>query len=72
LQTVHITDQNGTNRSVRVCTQCIRSGAITKTVRSAPFRLPKEAAKAKAAAGAPAATKGKSKDSGQAKAKVKA
>ena len=46
LQTVHITDKNGTNRSVRVCTQCIRSGAVAKTIRSAPFRLPKEKAKA--------------------------
>jgi large subunit ribosomal protein L28 len=46
LQTVHITDKKGTNRSIRVCTQCIRSGAVTKTVRSAPFHLPKEKAKA--------------------------
>ena len=47
LQTVHITDKHGTNKSLRVCTQCIRSGAITKTVRSAPFRLPKEAVRVK-------------------------
>ena len=29
----------GTNRSARVCTQCIRSGAVTKVVRAAPFKL---------------------------------
>jgi large subunit ribosomal protein L28 len=45
LQSVHITSSNGTNRTVRVCTQCIRSGAVTKTVRQAPFKLPKAAAK---------------------------
>jgi large subunit ribosomal protein L28 len=39
LQTLHVTTKNGTNKSMRVCTQCIRSGAVTKTIRSAPFRL---------------------------------
>jgi large subunit ribosomal protein L28 len=39
LQKVHVT-QNGTNRTIRVCTQCIRSGAVTKTVKQAPFKLP--------------------------------
>lgn len=29
----------GTNQSIRVCTQCIRSGAVTKVVRAAPFKL---------------------------------
>jgi large subunit ribosomal protein L28 len=40
LQRVRVTTANGTHKTVRVCTQCIRSGAITKTIRNAPFRLP--------------------------------
>jgi large subunit ribosomal protein L28 len=43
LQKVHVSTANGTNRTVRVCAQCIRSGAVTKRVRSAPFKLPKNA-----------------------------
>ena len=42
LQNVHVTYQ-GTNRSMRVCTQCLRSGAVTKRVRNAPFKLPASA-----------------------------
>jgi large subunit ribosomal protein L28 len=48
LQRVRITTPKGTNTTIRVCTQCIRSGAITKRVRNAPFKLPTTAA-AKAA-----------------------
>ncbi len=73
LQSVRVTVGRNTNRRVRVCTQCIRSGAVQKAVRSAPFRLPKtEGAKpakatspakpatpAKAAAPAKTATPGK-------------
>ena len=40
LQRVRVTVGNGTHKSMRVCTQCIRSGAVTKIVRSAPFKLP--------------------------------
>ncbi len=40
LQKVRVTTRNGTNKTMRVCTQCIRSGAVTKAVRSAPFKLP--------------------------------
>lgn len=40
LQKVRVTTSGGTHKTMRVCTQCIRSGAITKTVRRAPFRLP--------------------------------
>lgn len=48
LQRVRVTVA-GTNKSMRVCTQCIRSGAITKLVKAAPFKLPAaEAALAKA------------------------
>jgi len=43
LQRVRVaTDKGGTKR-VRVCTQCIRSGAVTKKVQHSPFRLPKAA-----------------------------
>lgn len=40
LQRVRITTPSGTNKTVRVCTQCIRSGAVTKRISHAPFRLP--------------------------------
>ena len=40
LQKVRVTTANGTHKAMRVCVQCIRSGAVTKTVRHAPFRLP--------------------------------
>ena len=46
LQQVKVTPPKG-NRTLRVCTQCIRSGAVTKVVRNAPFRLPKTAAESK-------------------------
>jgi large subunit ribosomal protein L28 len=51
LQTVHVSTPGGSNRTIRVCTQCIRSGAIVKKIRNAPFRLPSgsHAAKTKAA-----------------------
>ena len=41
LQSVHVTTANGTSKTVRVCTQCIRSGAVVKKIHNAPFRLPK-------------------------------
>ncbi len=43
LQKVHVTTANGSNKSMRVCTQCIRSGAVTKRVHNAPFKLPTSA-----------------------------
>jgi large subunit ribosomal protein L28 len=39
LQAVHVT-VGKTNKTLRVCTQCIRSGAVTKRVRLAPFKVP--------------------------------
>ena len=45
LQKVRVTTANGTHKSMRVCTQCIRSGAISKRVHSAPFKMPKSAEK---------------------------
>jgi len=42
LQRVRVTTANGTNKRMRVCTQCLRSGAVTRLVRQRPFRLPVE------------------------------
>jgi len=42
LQRVKVTGEGGQNKSVRVCTQCIRSGAIRKAVKAQPFQVPKE------------------------------
>lgn len=39
LQQIRVTE-NGTNKTILACTQCIRSGAVTKRVKAAPFRLP--------------------------------
>jgi large subunit ribosomal protein L28 len=44
LQRVHVTS-NGTNKAMTVCVQCLRSGAVVKTVRQAPFRVPANAPK---------------------------
>ena len=49
LQRLHITTASGVNKTVRVCTQCIRSGAVTKRIRNAPFKLPPQAGGAKGA-----------------------
>lgn len=46
LQRVRITTPEGANKAINVCTQCLRSGAVTKTVRLAPFKVSSEAAKA--------------------------
>jgi large subunit ribosomal protein L28 len=43
LQRVHVTQKNGGNKAMLVCTQCLKSGAIAKTVRRAPFKLPEGA-----------------------------
>lgn len=39
LQNVRITTENGSAKTVRVCTQCIRCGAVTKRVHSKPFKM---------------------------------
>lgn len=61
LQKVRVTTPNGTHKTVKVCTQCIRSGAITKTVRTAPFKLPpgETAPKAKGEVAKPSGKKAK-------------
>ena len=43
LQRVRVTTAGGTNKRMRVCAQCLRSGAVTRAVRSTPFKLPVEA-----------------------------
>ena len=43
LQNVKVTTAEGTNKTLTVGTQCIRSGAITKAVRNAPFKVPQSA-----------------------------
>jgi large subunit ribosomal protein L28 len=45
LQRVHVTTANGTNKAMNVCVRCLRSGAVAKTVRQAPFHVPETAAK---------------------------
>jgi large subunit ribosomal protein L28 len=40
LQRVKVTTPDGSNRTLRVCTSCLRSGAVRKVVRQRPFRLP--------------------------------
>ena len=40
LQRVHVVTPNGTRKTMRVCAQCIRSGAVRKVVHNKPFKLP--------------------------------
>ena len=40
LQRVRVTTANGTSKRLLVCTQCLRSGAVTKKVQAKPFALP--------------------------------
>jgi len=40
LQRVRVTLENGSNKTLRVCTQCMRSGAVRRVVRQRPFALP--------------------------------
>ncbi len=44
LQRIHVTTPNGTHKTINACTQFIRSGAVTKIVRHAPFKVPEKAA----------------------------
>lgn len=43
LQRVKTTTENGTTKTVRVCTQCLRSGAVRKQVKNTPFKLAENA-----------------------------
>ena len=49
LQRVRVTTADGTPKRLRVCTQCIRSGAVAKLMRTSPFKLPPLDASEKAA-----------------------
>ncbi len=42
LQRVKVSTASGETKSMRVCTQCIRSGAVKKVVRRKPFNLPSD------------------------------
>ena len=39
LQRIRVVQPDGTNKRMRVCTQCIRSGAIRKAVAVKPFEV---------------------------------
>jgi large subunit ribosomal protein L28 len=39
LQRIKVTEASGRTRTVRICTQCIRGGAVRKAVKRAPFKL---------------------------------
>jgi large subunit ribosomal protein L28 len=43
LQNVRTTTANGTSKTIRVCTQCVRSGAVRKQVKNAPFKVARDA-----------------------------
>jgi large subunit ribosomal protein L28 len=66
LQRIKITTPNGTNKSVLICTRCLKKGIIRKAVKQSPFKLPVDhrpkpaapkAAVPKAAASKPAKAK---------------
>jgi len=40
LQRVKVSTMSGTHKSVRICTRCLRNGAVRKVVRQKPFKLP--------------------------------
>ena len=46
LQRVKVTLPSGENKTMRVCTQCIRSGVIRKSVKTRPFQLSNTKSKA--------------------------
>ncbi len=39
LQRMKVTLPNGTTKTMRICTQCLRGGAVQKAVRRKPFSL---------------------------------
>ncbi|MEQ8846214.1 50S ribosomal protein L28 [Botrimarina sp.] len=40
LQRVKVTGPDGAAQHIKVCVQCIRSGAVVKKVRNSPFQVP--------------------------------
>ncbi len=61
LQRVRITTAEGTNKTARVCTQCLRSGAVRRVVRQRPFDLPGDKVAAVKKESGKSATKSKAK-----------
>lgn len=57
LQRIKITTPGGTNKTVLICTRCLKKGIVRKAVKQAPFKLPVDH-KAKPAAPKAAAPKG--------------
>ncbi|MCH7728577.1 MAG: 50S ribosomal protein L28 [Planctomycetes bacterium] len=45
LQRVKVTTENGSTKTMRVCTQCLRSGAVRRVVRQKPFKVPTDQSK---------------------------
>ena len=70
LQNVRVTVK-GQNKTMLVCTQCLRVGAVTKRIEAVPFRLPADAT-AKEKENAKAKTKGKAPAKTTTKAPAKA
>ena len=48
LQRIRITTDNGTSKTVRVCTQCLRCDAVTRKVVNEPFAFKLPGVKAEA------------------------
>lgn len=42
LRTVRISTENGTHKTVCICAACLRSGAVTRVVKAAPFKMVKK------------------------------
>lgn len=40
LRRVRISTNNGTHKTVSICAQCLRSGAVTRVIHVAPFGVP--------------------------------
>jgi large subunit ribosomal protein L28 len=60
LQRIKITTPQGENRTVRICTRCLKAGIVRKAVKQAPFKLPVSAQSKAPVPGKPVA-KGKAK-----------
>ena len=45
LQSIMVSTTNGSTKTMRVCTGCIRTGTIRKAVKARPFKLPASATK---------------------------
>jgi large subunit ribosomal protein L28 len=70
LQSVHVTER-GSNKTLLVCTQCLRSGAVTKKIKAVPFRLAGDAGVKPKSPAAPKAPKPAAKSAEKAKAPAK-